>query len=75
MKEELIKYVMQKANNCYADDFPISRIEDWIRKFFDHYQPKVVSKDISECNICGHLLEPDGSCAMCPHIDETCGCC
>ena len=35
MKEELIKYVMQKADQCYSDDFPISSIEDWIREFFD----------------------------------------
>ncbi len=27
------------------------------------------------CNICGHFLELDGSCVMCPHIDGTCGCC
>ncbi len=35
MKEELIKYVMERADQCYSDDFPIARIEDWIREFFE----------------------------------------
>jgi hypothetical protein len=34
MKEELIKYVMQKADGYYSDDFPINLIEDWINDFF-----------------------------------------
>jgi hypothetical protein len=34
MKEQLIKYVMQKANRCYTDDFPIEQIEVWINEFF-----------------------------------------
>ena len=38
MKEELIKYVMKKADKCYSDDFPINSIENWIREFFDQYQ-------------------------------------
>ena len=40
MKEELIKYVMEKANKQYSDDFPILHIEVWIREFFDYYQPE-----------------------------------
>jgi len=40
MKEELIKYVMDEAGKCYADDFPISLIETWIKQFFDQYQPE-----------------------------------
>ena len=40
MKEELIKYVMEEADKCYSDDFPIYSIEVWIRKFFDQYQPE-----------------------------------
>lgn len=40
MKEELIKYVMGKADQCYSDDFPISNIEHWIKEFFDQYQPE-----------------------------------
>ena len=40
MKEELIRYVMEKANNCYSDDFPIHSIEEWIQEFFDQYQPE-----------------------------------
>lgn len=39
MKEELIKYVMEKADKYYSDDFPITDIECWIREFFDQYQP------------------------------------
>jgi hypothetical protein len=39
MKEELIKYVMEKADKCYSDDFPISSIEKWIREFFDQHLP------------------------------------
>jgi hypothetical protein len=35
--QELIDYVMEKANNCYSDDFPISEIETWIREFFEKY--------------------------------------
>lgn len=31
---ELIAYVMERANKCYSDDFPISQIEEWIREFF-----------------------------------------
>jgi hypothetical protein len=38
MEEELIKYVMEQANKCYADDFPISEIETWIREFLDKYE-------------------------------------
>ena len=40
MKEELIKYVMAEADKCYADDFPIMNIENWIRDFFESYQPE-----------------------------------
>jgi hypothetical protein len=40
MNKELIKYVMEKANECYADDFPIRNIEIWINEFFDQYQPE-----------------------------------
>lgn len=40
MKEELIKFVMERANGCYSDDFPIYDIEMWIREFFQKYQPE-----------------------------------
>jgi hypothetical protein len=40
MKEELIKHVMEEADKCYQDDFPIPKIEFWIREFFDQYQPE-----------------------------------
>ena len=38
IKEPLIKYVMEQADKCYADDFPIHMIEEWIREFFDTYK-------------------------------------
>ncbi len=40
MKEELIKFVMERADKEYSDDFPISAISDWINEFFDQYQPE-----------------------------------
>ena len=33
--EELIKYVLEKAHECYSDDFPIDKIGIWIREFFE----------------------------------------
>lgn len=33
--QELVDYVMEKADKCYSDDFPISEIETWIREFFE----------------------------------------
>jgi len=44
MKEKLIKYVMEKADQCYSDDFPIRNIEIWIEEFFDQYQPERLSE-------------------------------
>ena len=41
--EEMIKFVMEKANHCYADDFPICSIQDWIREFFDR---RIMKKDL-----------------------------
>ena len=41
MKEELIKYVMEKANKYYSDDFPICEIETWIREYFDQYVSEI----------------------------------
>ncbi len=38
MDEELIKYVMERADKCYSDDFPIGNIEIWIREFFYQYE-------------------------------------
>jgi len=35
VEEELIKYVMERADKQYDDDFPICEIETWIREFFD----------------------------------------
>ncbi len=53
MKDELIKYVMEKADQCYSDDFPIRNIENWIREFFNSYQPER-SKREDSCKIQGH---------------------
>ncbi len=30
----LVLYVMERANKCYSDDFPIANIEEWVRSFF-----------------------------------------
>ncbi len=38
MKEKLIKFVMERADKYYSDDFPISMIEIWINEFFDQNQ-------------------------------------
>lgn len=43
MEEELIEFVMERADACYADDFPIREIETWICEFFDQYQPERLS--------------------------------
>lgn len=37
MKEELIKFIMERADKQYWDDFPISSIPVWINEFFDQY--------------------------------------
>ena len=50
MKEELIKYVMQKADRYYSDDFPICLIEDWIREFY-HYQPERTNPEDAQMKI------------------------
>lgn len=49
MKEELIKYVMEKADKQYSDDFPIPCIEDWIREFFDQFQPERSKREDCNC--------------------------
>ncbi len=38
MKEKLIKFVMERADKCYSDDFPIPSIQEWINEFYDQYQ-------------------------------------
>ena len=40
VKEKLIEYVMERADREYQDDFPISRIPEWIEEFFSQYQPE-----------------------------------
>lgn len=46
--EELIAYVMEEADRCYADDFPIDKIEHWIRDFFS-MQNTELYQDIRIC--------------------------
>lgn len=67
MKESLIKYVMEKADQCYSDDFPISCIESWIREFFDSYQPEDINyygmkAEIKQDGLCyfedGRVIDP-----------------
>jgi hypothetical protein len=52
MKEELIEYVMGKANQCYSDDFPIYNIKTWITEFFDQYQPERLNPEDVRNNVC-----------------------
>lgn len=47
-KEKLIEYVMEKANSEFNDDFPIEKIEDWIRDFFSLYQPERLNPETPE---------------------------
>lgn len=50
MKEALIEYVMERADKCYADDFPIYKIEEWIEEFFSQPPHKTIPQDlIYEC--------------------------
>lgn len=44
MIDDLVNYVMKKANSYYADDFPIDDIEVWIRAFFNDLFQKKESK-------------------------------
>lgn len=55
MKLELIKYVMGEANKCYADDFPIHKIEEWIKEFFDRDHCKESCMHPNVCKKCGEL--------------------
>ena len=36
---------MERANQCYYDDFPIYSIEIWINEFFDQLQPERLSPE------------------------------
>jgi len=68
MKEELIKYVMEEADRCYSDDFPINSIEVWIREFFDQYQPERLNPENTILNsyygnkFCGGCKEENCIC-------------
>lgn len=42
-KNDLIKYVMNKADKEYRDDFPIEKIKDWIDEFFEQDQQKFIN--------------------------------
>ena len=50
MKEELIKFVMERADGQYSDDFPISSISEWINEFFDQYQPERLSPEAAKAD-------------------------
>lgn len=67
MKEELIKYVMGKADEQYSDDFPINNIELWIREFFDNYQPE---RSKREDRYIGGYFPPDWSISEHPEKTE-----
>jgi hypothetical protein len=48
MKQELIQYVMERADKCYSDDFPIENIRIWLNEFFDQYQPERSKREDQE---------------------------
>lgn len=52
MKEELIKFVMERADREYSDDFPINKISDWIKEFFDQYNTNNPNEDSIEVKFC-----------------------
>jgi hypothetical protein len=78
MKEELIEYVMGKADQCYSDDFPINNIEIWIREFFDLYQPERSKREDCEKGIHVHTgfigeNPNEWKCDNCDAIIRRCG--
>ena len=68
MKEELIKYVMGKADKEYSDDFPIHKIKEWIQEFFNQYQPER-SKRENHCPDCKNILIPNEGSLWCKSCD------
>jgi hypothetical protein len=73
MKEELIKYVMERADRAFQDDFPIPHIEDWIREFIDQYQPDSSKREDSQIWHCGaNRIMNDCPCDVCTK-NERCG--
>jgi len=55
MKDQLIKYVMERANKCYSDDFPIGKIETWINEFFDKDLQSKREDALNKCKEMGHV--------------------
>ena len=55
MKDQLIKYVMERANKCYSDDFHIGKIETWINEFFDKDLQSKREDALNKCKEMGHV--------------------
>ena len=61
-KNDLIKFINEKTDRCFSDDFPICEIETWIREFFYTYQPERSKReDSQECEMrcsehCGNTV-------------------
>lgn len=66
MKEALIKFIMQKADKEYADDFPITKIPEWVEEFFEKYEECELGHDFftiplsdqRDCRRCGEMYNP-----------------
>jgi hypothetical protein len=61
MQDELIKYIMERADKHYTDDFPITLIPDWINGFFDKYQPERSKREDSRYVYVLWQISPTGN--------------
>ena len=48
LKNELIKFVMEKADREYSDDFPIEKIPEWIDEFFNQSRYREQKKQTTQ---------------------------
>ena len=70
MKEELIKYVMERANQKFHDDFPIYKIEEWIREFFDQsHHEHVLFLICHKCSLVDVVLKSKAEKWKCPYCE------
>ena len=51
----LVKYVMERAKERYSDDFPIQKIEEWIREYFPYAEKMRIESLLKECEEFGHM--------------------
>lgn len=66
---------MEKADKEYSDDFPISKIPDWIFEFFDQCHPERLNPetcDHSGINIMQNLDKKSKKCLKCDSVFTRC---